>query len=155
MRVSLPGGSSGLLWALRGALSIMIDQDTFLTVFEIADLLKVNQQTVRNWIDAGSLPAVRIGSRRVRVRASDLDRFIAAGSAAPSAERPQVVTDAPSRERAEPDREDPEASEARARFGRALGDAVQKLTGPDTEGFVGALKELAGASSALAEALSR
>ena len=93
----------------------------FLTVFEIADLLKVKQQTVRNWIDAGSLPAVRIGSRRVRVRGSDLDRFIAAGMAVASAEGSEVVSDASSSDRAEPDRESPEAVEARERFARALG----------------------------------
>ncbi len=133
----------------------MIDQDTFLTVFEIAELLKVNQQTVRNWIDAGSLPAVRIGSRRVRVRASDLDRFIAAGTSGASDERPQGPDEAADGEAPELNRESAEAAEARARFGRALGDAVQKLAGPDTEGFVGALKELAEASRALAEALSR
>jgi excisionase family DNA binding protein len=49
--------------------------DEFLTVAEVAEL---NQQTVRNWIDAGSLPAVRIG-RRVRVRRHDLDRKLAEG----------------------------------------------------------------------------
>src|SRR5436309_1341086 len=37
------------------------------TVAEIAEILKLNPQTVRNWIDQGSLPAIRIG-RRVRVR---------------------------------------------------------------------------------------
>ncbi len=52
----------------------------FLTVAEIAELLRLNQQTVRNWIDAGDLPAVRVGKRRVRVLQSDLDAFIAAGS---------------------------------------------------------------------------
>jgi excisionase family DNA binding protein len=46
--------------------------DEFLTVAEIAELLKVNPQTVRNWIDRGELPAVRVGARRVRVRRSDL-----------------------------------------------------------------------------------
>jgi len=45
---------------------------------EVADLLKLNQQTIRNWIDAGQLPAIRIG-RRVRVLRSDLDRLIDAG----------------------------------------------------------------------------
>jgi len=40
--------------------------DEFLTVADIAGLLKLNSQTIRNWIDAGKLPAVRIG-RRVRV----------------------------------------------------------------------------------------
>ena len=36
--------------------------------------------TVRHWIDAGTLPAVRIGQRRVRIKRSDLDRFIETGA---------------------------------------------------------------------------
>ncbi len=53
-------------------------EETFLTVAEVADWLKLNQQTVRNWIDQGSLPAVRVG-RRVRIRRSDLERVLAEG----------------------------------------------------------------------------
>jgi excisionase family DNA binding protein len=52
--------------------------DSFLTVAEVAGLLKLNQQTVRNWIDQGSLPAVRIG-RRVRIKRADLDRVVESG----------------------------------------------------------------------------
>ncbi|MGH2869067.1 MAG: helix-turn-helix domain-containing protein [Solirubrobacteraceae bacterium] len=52
--------------------------EEFLTVAEIANVLKLNQQTVRNWIDAGELPAVRVG-RRVRVKRSDFDRFVEQG----------------------------------------------------------------------------
>jgi excisionase family DNA binding protein len=40
----------------------------YLTVGEVAELLRLNQQTVRNWIDRGELPAVRVGERRVRIR---------------------------------------------------------------------------------------
>lgn len=61
-------------------------QDSFLTVAEVAGLLKLNQQTVRNWIDQGSLPAVRVG-RSVRIRRSDLERLLddgySAGGGAP------------------------------------------------------------------------
>ena len=52
--------------------------DEFLTVAEIAELLKLNPQTLRNWIDQGQLPAVRIG-RRVRIRRSDFERLVAEG----------------------------------------------------------------------------
>jgi excisionase family DNA binding protein len=52
--------------------------DEFMTVAEVAAILKLNQQTVRNWIDAGTLPAVRIG-RRVRVKRSDFDVLVEAG----------------------------------------------------------------------------
>jgi excisionase family DNA binding protein len=53
--------------------------DAFLTVAEVAELLKLNQQTVRNWIDQGSLPALRVG-RRVRIRRVDLDELLESGS---------------------------------------------------------------------------
>ena len=55
--------------------------DEYLTVNEIAQHLKLNPQTVRNWIDAGSLPAVRVG-RRVRIRRADVDRLLAQGTTA-------------------------------------------------------------------------
>ncbi len=47
--------------------------DEFLTVAEVAELLKLNRQTVRNMVDRGDLPAVRVGTRRVRILRSDLD----------------------------------------------------------------------------------
>jgi excisionase family DNA binding protein len=53
-------------------------EDSFLTVAEVAEMLKLNQQTVRNWIDQGSLPAVRVG-RRVRILRSDFDRLVEEG----------------------------------------------------------------------------
>jgi excisionase family DNA binding protein len=67
--------------------------DEYLTVAEVAERLKLNQQTVRNWIDQGSLPAVRVG-RRVRVRRSDLDRILAQGATAASDPRPAAVAPA-------------------------------------------------------------
>jgi excisionase family DNA binding protein len=56
--------------------------ETYLTVMEIAELLKLSGQTVRNWIDRGELPAVRVGTRRVRVRQRDLDDFLASAEPA-------------------------------------------------------------------------
>lgn len=64
-----------------------LEDESFLTVAEVAELLKLNQQTVRNWIDQGSLPAIRMG-RRVRIKRSDFERVVAesysAGTAAPA-----------------------------------------------------------------------
>ena len=40
-------------------------EETYLTVAEVAETLKLNQQTVRNWIDQGTLPALRAGGRFV------------------------------------------------------------------------------------------
>lgn len=56
--------------------------EEFLTVAEVAEMLKLNQQTVRNWIDQGSLPALRVG-RRVRIRRTDLERVLERGNTAP------------------------------------------------------------------------
>ena len=39
------------------------------------ETLKLNQQTVRNWIDQGTLPALRVG-RRVRIKRSDFERIL-------------------------------------------------------------------------------
>ena len=47
-----------------------------MTVAAVAEQLKLNPQTVRNWIQRDLLPAVRVGPRRVRVRQSDLDQFL-------------------------------------------------------------------------------
>ncbi|OAI39389.1 hypothetical protein AYO39_02940 [Actinobacteria bacterium SCGC AG-212-D09] len=52
----------------------LLDEE-FLTVAEVAQLLKLNQQTVRNWIDRGYLPAFHVG-RRVRIRRSDLEQLL-------------------------------------------------------------------------------
>jgi excisionase family DNA binding protein len=64
-------------------------EDSFLTVAEVAGILKLNQQTVRNWIDQGSLPALRVG-RRVRIKRSDFERVLAgsytSGSGSPAQE---------------------------------------------------------------------
>lgn len=61
--------------------------ESFLTVAEVASLLKLNQQTVRNWIDQKTLPAVRVG-RRVRIKRSDLQRFVDQGYLGTPAEMP-------------------------------------------------------------------
>lgn len=53
-------------------------EESFLTVAEVAQTLKLNQQTVRNWIDQGSLPALRVG-RRVRIKRSDFERLLEQG----------------------------------------------------------------------------
>jgi putative molybdopterin biosynthesis protein len=53
-------------------------EEEYLTVAEVAANLKLNQQTVRNWIDRGELPALRVG-RRVRIKRSDYDRYLSDG----------------------------------------------------------------------------
>jgi excisionase family DNA binding protein len=68
-----------------------LDESEFLTVAEVAQTLKLNQQTVRNWIDQGTLPAVRVG-RRVRIRRSDLERKLEEGATMGQAARRASTT---------------------------------------------------------------
>lgn len=49
-----------------------------MTVAEVAALLRLNQQSVRNWLDDKKLPHLRVG-RRVRILRSDLERLIESG----------------------------------------------------------------------------
>lgn len=44
---------------------------TYLTIHEVKDMLKVSERTVRRWISAGDLPALKIG-RSVRIREEDI-----------------------------------------------------------------------------------
>jgi excisionase family DNA binding protein len=53
--------------------------DELYTVAEVAEVLKLNLQTVRNWIDAGKPPAFRIG-RRVRIKREVLQGILEHGS---------------------------------------------------------------------------
>lgn len=49
--------------------------DSLLTVDDIARILKLNPQTVRNWITSGYLHAIRIG-RNVRIPRAEFDRLL-------------------------------------------------------------------------------
>jgi excisionase family DNA binding protein len=51
-------------------------QPRFLSVSEVADELNVTERFVRKLIAQGDLDAVRIGSRLVRIRRSDLDAVL-------------------------------------------------------------------------------
>ncbi|MHB1553453.1 MAG: helix-turn-helix domain-containing protein [Acidimicrobiales bacterium] len=51
-------------------------QSRFMTVGEVASVLRVSSMTVYRLINSGELPAVRIG-RSLRLRGEDLDRYLA------------------------------------------------------------------------------
>lgn len=51
-------------------------QTRFMTVGEVASVLRVSNMTVYRLINAGQLPAVRIG-RSFRVREAELDHYLA------------------------------------------------------------------------------
>jgi len=52
-----------------------------MTVDQVAELLRLNRQTIYNWIDAGTLEAMHIG-RRVRIKRAVVDEMVKAGGAA-------------------------------------------------------------------------
>ena len=50
----------------------------WLTVQDVAELFKVNEETVRRWIRGGELAVLNLGGGRAgyRIRRDELDRFI-------------------------------------------------------------------------------
>ena len=59
-------------------------RDTYQTVKEVADRLKVNEATVRQWIKDGDLRAIDIG-KGWRIADSDLEAFLTAHATRPRA----------------------------------------------------------------------
>jgi len=49
----------------------------FMTVAEVARLLRVDQATVRRWIAGGILPAYRVGRRKLYIDRKDVHEFVA------------------------------------------------------------------------------
>ena len=117
--------------------------EVFVTVSEVAELLRLNPQTVRNWIDRGILPAVRVGSRRVRIRQSDLDAFLSAGSTdgavQTTATHPEETTGPP--------------GDHWADLGMALAAASRAMETPDREGLADSLLSLSRSAERLAKLL--
>jgi excisionase family DNA binding protein len=64
---------------IRAEDRIAWSHERLLTVAEVARLLQLNHQTIRNWITAGTLPSVKIG-RAVRIRLTDYEDLISRGS---------------------------------------------------------------------------
>jgi excisionase family DNA binding protein len=114
--------------------------DELLTVAEVAELLKLNQQTVRNMIDRREIAAVRLGRRRVRIRQSALEAFVAAGEMPAAEDNGQPEPTA-------------ENAEARALLGAGLAESTAALADADDQALASALIELADAARNLAESL--
>jgi len=53
-----------------------VSRPAYLTVAEVADMLRVSNMTVYRLINAGSLPAVRVG-KSYRLTEADIDRYLA------------------------------------------------------------------------------
>lgn len=52
------------------------DDDRLLSVKEVAEIIGIHQQTVRELIKSGEIAIVRIGKREYKVRLGELRRFI-------------------------------------------------------------------------------
>lgn len=86
--------------ALRAANERGAEAPEYLTVAEAARIAKVDDETLRDWIRAGSLPAGRLpGDRQYRVRVADLHRVLAPGEKGaevvpvePSAEADRILS---------------------------------------------------------------
>lgn len=59
-----------------GKLSDARPRSRYVTVAEVAGQLRVSNMTVYRLVQAGQLPAVRVG-RSYRIREEDVDRFLA------------------------------------------------------------------------------
>jgi excisionase family DNA binding protein len=103
------------------------------------------RETVRNWIDQGSLPAIRVGARRVRIRRTDLDAFLmeASGPDATNGAQPAPEAEAQS------------ASDGRTELGQALDCARAALDGGGNHELAEALRDLADTASRLARAVEQ
>jgi excisionase family DNA binding protein len=99
----------------------------------VAEWLKVNPQTVRNFIDREQLRAVYVGARRVRVRQSDVERFLVAGETQP------------------PDEDD--RGPAQPELAEALREALGAAESADAAELIPALRRLAATAESLADAL--
>lgn len=54
-----------------------------LTVADVAEVFSVSTRTVRRWIEAGRLPAVKVGHRTVRVHADAVVAFATSNEVRP------------------------------------------------------------------------
>ena len=68
------------------------DPDRLLSPLEVAEQLGVSDQTVYNWIREKRIAALRMG-RLLRIRQSDLERFVAANSTAAADEQAEFWED--------------------------------------------------------------
>jgi excisionase family DNA binding protein len=53
----------------------ILDEE-YVTIPEAAKLLQVHPSSIRRWIDAGDLPAHRVGRRRIVVKRTDLANLV-------------------------------------------------------------------------------
>ena len=76
--VAQPPTLTGSGWRREFRVGNGLSKARFLTVQEVADLMRVSSMTVYRLIKAGELPAVRVG-RSFRVAEGDVDTYLASG----------------------------------------------------------------------------
>jgi excisionase family DNA binding protein len=71
--------------AMKGD-SVRAEQDSLLTVAQVAERLQATPDTVRRWLRDGRLQGIRLGGTRLgyRVAESELQRFVNSGRTAPN-----------------------------------------------------------------------
>jgi len=57
--------------ALKGG-----DSVEFLTIRQAAEKLQVSTKTITRRLQDGSIPCIRLGARTIRIRSSDLEKYI-------------------------------------------------------------------------------
>jgi len=50
--------------------------DRLLTFTEAAELMRVSLRTIRRIVDSGSLAVIRLGERTLRIRSSEIERYL-------------------------------------------------------------------------------
>lgn len=131
--------------------------DPWLTLAEIADELRVNPATVRQWVTKGQLRASRAGVRKWIVRRSELDRMLAATN--PPAEVAEPIGD----NRDEPPSPGPKATTTDANSAIALyqiaGDAFEAAFAasaypPPSPGYLKRMRRFADACEHMASTMT-
>jgi excisionase family DNA binding protein len=108
--------------------------EPLLSVDEVSEYLQIDPQTVRNWIEDGRPRGLYVGSRRVRIRESELERFISAG---------ETDTRAPNTQgESVPDG-----------LALAVAEVLRRTGAKDTAELVSTLRDIAAAAEKLADAL--
>lgn len=133
--------------------------DPWLTLAEIAEELRVNPATVRQWVSKGRLNASRAGVRKWIVRRSELERMLAATS--PPAEVAERIEErAVAEESRSPRRESPttDANSAIALY-QIAGDAFEaafaaSTYAPPSAGYLARTRALADACEHLASTMT-
>ncbi len=130
--------------------------DPWLTLAEIADELRVNPATVRQWVTKGQLNASRAGVRKWIVRRSELDRMLAATHPPAEVAKPEDDERAAAEPRSA--RPGPPTADAIALYqiaGRAYQAAFDASAyAPPSAGYVERVRAMADACEHLATTMS-